>query len=86
MATTSDATVFDDLRAWLMRANPDVTVAQLASDMDIVDSRVLESLQVVEFILFLEQRSGRSILAEDLNPNKLRTLRSIYESFFEAQP
>ena len=56
----------------------------LAPDTDIIETRVLESLQVVEFILHLEQLSGRTILAEDLDPNTLRTLESIYESFFEV--
>ena len=78
-------TVFDDLRAWLARANSDAAVSGLRSDTDIIESRILESLQVVELILYLERKSGRRILAEDLNPDTLRSLDSIYTSFFEAR-
>lgn len=76
--------VFETLRAWLVRANVDVATMDLAPDTDIIEARILESLQVVEFILYLEQQSGRTILVEDLNPNTLRTLESIYAAFFEA--
>lgn len=74
--------VFDRLRAWLIHANPAVAGMTLHPGTDIIESRILESLQVVEFILFIEAQSGEHILSEDLNPNKLRTLDSIYESFW----
>ena len=76
--------VFDRLRAWLIRANPEVALMMLQPGTDIIESRILESLQVVDFILFIEAESGEHILSEDLNPNKLRTLDSIYESFFRT--
>ena len=80
------ASVFESLREWLIRANSGVATMHLAPHTDIIESRILESLQVVEFILFIEEKSGRQILSEDLNPNTLRTFESIYESFFEARP
>ena len=55
------------------------------SQTDIIESRILESLQVVEFILFIEAESGRPILSEALNPDDLRTLDSIYANFFEER-
>jgi acyl carrier protein len=74
------------LRSWLCQANPAAAAMNLDPDTDIIDSRILESLQVVEFILFLEQKSGRTILVEHLNPATLRTLNSIYATFFEPRP
>ena len=75
--------VFQILRDWLCTTNPAAAVMHLDPDTDIIEARVLESLQVVEFILFLERASGRDILAEDLNPASLRTLNSIFVNFFE---
>ena len=86
MPANDRASVFESLRAWLIRTNSGAATMQLAPDTDIIESRILESLQVVEFILFLEEKSGRQILSEDLNPNTLRTLEAIYESFFEVRP
>jgi acyl carrier protein len=76
--------IYDRLRTWLIRANPAVAGMTIEPDTDIIESRILESLQVVELILFIEGESGESVLAEDLDPNKLRTLCSIYEAFFRG--
>ena len=75
--------VFQSLREWLCLTNPAATAMHLDPDTDLIESRVLESLQVVEFILFLERQTGRKILTEDLNPAMLRTLESIFMNFFQ---
>ena len=80
------ASVFAMLRAWLIHANASAATLCLEHDTDIIESRILDSLQVVEFILFLEEQSGRAILAEDLDPDKLRTLSSIHECYFQERP
>ena len=72
--------------SWLRDANPELAIVDVHDRTDIIDSRILESLQVVEFILFLESETGRTILAEDLRPDDLRTLDSIYRCFFEGRP
>lgn len=84
MTAMDKGIVFDRLRAWLIGANPEVAGMTLQPGTDIIESRILESLQVVEFILFIEAQTGEHILSEDLNPDKLRTLESIYESFFRS--
>jgi acyl carrier protein len=73
------------LRVWLARKNPAIDVATITDDTDIIESRILESLQLVEFILFLEQESGREILREELAPERLRTLGTIYREFFSSE-
>jgi len=72
------------LRAWLVRQNPALDAAAISDDTDIIDSRILGSLQLVEFILFIEQEAGRPILEEDLDPRRLRTLGTIYREFYDA--
>ena len=86
MSDTDRATVFAALRAWLIQANADAASVRLEPDTDIIESRILDSLQLVEFILFLEERSGRAILAEDLDPDTLRRLDSIYDCYFGGRP
>jgi acyl carrier protein len=53
-------------------------------ETDLIKNRILESLQFVELVLFLERRTGREILAEQLNPDTFRTLNSIFLNFFES--
>jgi hypothetical protein len=78
--------VLMSLREWLRKTNPAAIGARLYPDTDIIEARILESLQIVEFILFLERETGRDILAENLDPGVLRTLNSIYANFFASQP
>jgi acyl carrier protein len=77
--------VMNRIREWLVQAGSGAATLELAPDTDIIESRVLESLQVVELILFLEEMSGRTILSENLNPSSLRTLDTIYNTFFEVR-
>jgi acyl carrier protein len=78
--------VYGALRDWLARANPAASIVRVDSDTDIIESGIIDSLQIVEFILFLEELTGRAILAEDLDPDTLRTLDAIYACYFEAAP
>ena len=74
--------VFAMLRRWLVQANGEVETMCLEPDTDLIESRAIDSLQVVEFILFLEEKCARPILAEDLDPDTLRTLDAIYDGYF----
>ena len=73
----------ETLRQWLLDKNPALDPLTLSETTDIIETRALDSLELVEFILFLEQTSGRSILVETLEPEVLRTLSRIYQTFFE---
>jgi len=72
------------LREWIHAANPSAGALCVDPETDLIKSRILESLQLVELVLFLERRTGREILAEHLNPDAFRTLNSIFLNFFES--
>jgi acyl carrier protein len=79
-------TVFRMLREWIQIANPMAAALYVDPETDLIKSRILESLQVVELVLFIEQRTGREVLAEHLNADTFRTLNSIFRNFFEPHP
>jgi|HubBroStandDraft_2_1064218.scaffolds.fasta_scaffold750941_2 acyl carrier protein len=85
MAVRDRESVLQVLREWLVKTNPAAADRRIEPDTDIIETRILESLQVVELILFLERQTGRAILAEDLNPATLRTLDSIYSNYFDSR-
>lgn len=85
MLADDKESVLVSLREWLHKTNPAAVGARLDPDTDIIEARILESLQIVEFILFLERETGRDILAENLDPGVLRTLNSIYANFFASR-
>jgi acyl carrier protein len=76
--------VFRMLREWIHTANPTAVALCMDPDTDLIKSRILESLQVVDLVLFLERQTGREILSEHLNPDTFRTLNSIFLNFFAA--
>jgi acyl carrier protein len=84
MCDSSRAWVFAAISGWLASANAG-SIGCLGPDTDLIESRILDSLQIVEFILFLEEESGRSILDENLDPKTLRTPESIYKCYFEVR-
>ena len=72
------------MRAWLLENRPGLAPERLDERTDIIETRILESLQLVEFLLFIERLSGREVLSESLDPKQLRTLGDIYKRFWEA--
>lgn len=67
------------LRRWLLEANPDLSVVD--DDADIIDSRILSSLQFAEFILYIEAIRGASIDFNQLDIDSVRTLRDIERNY-----
>lgn len=67
------------LRQWLLEANPELT--GVADDEDIIDSRILSSLQFVEFILYVERIRGAAIDFDELDIDAVRTLRDIEQNY-----
>jgi acyl carrier protein len=70
---------WEDLRAWVLARNPDVR--ELDADTDIIETRIVNSLQFVELMLHVEQLCGRELSADEVNLEAFRTLRSIEKSF-----
>ena len=57
-------------------------VCQFSDHDDIIENRLIDSLQFVEFILYIEEMSGTAIDMESLNIDDFRTISSIEQVFF----
>jgi acyl carrier protein len=60
---------------------PEVPLANLDASRDLLDEGLLDSLQLIEFIVDLERRLGKPILSEHIRPEWIRTLNAICEHF-----
>jgi len=82
MSVNTEAPVIERLREWLMARNKDLMRDALSLDFDLIEARAVDSLSSLEFVLFIEELSGREL---DMNAlkvtNNFRTLRSIYDTF-----
>jgi acyl carrier protein len=79
--------ILDHLQTRYARSRPaeaGETALTLTPDYDLIENRVLDSLAFVEFILMVEEHSGREISIDSVSKEDFRTLDSIRKRFFDG--
>jgi acyl carrier protein len=71
------------VRNFILERNP--KLSDLGKDLDLIDSRAINSLAFVEFIFLLEELTGEQIDPEELNLDDFRTLDAIEARFFKQK-
>ncbi|MEV8528867.1 MULTISPECIES: phosphopantetheine-binding protein [unclassified Streptomyces] len=71
------------VREFIVGRNPKLD--ELSDDLDLIDSRAINSLAFVEFIFLLEELTGESIDPEDLDLDDFRTLSALNARFFKEE-
>lgn len=71
------------VRAFILDRNP--TIGQVDNELDLIDSRAINSLAFVEFIFLLEELTGEPIDPEELDLDDFRTLNAIEARFFKQK-
>ena len=69
------------LREFILSRNP--TLEELTNDLDLIDSRAINSLAFVEFLFLLEELTGESIDPEDVDLDDFRTLDALEARFLK---
>ncbi|WP_423907069.1 acyl carrier protein [Candidatus Spongiihabitans sp.] len=65
------------VKKYILDKNSSLTDTTFLETTDIIENRLIDSLQFVEFILFVEEIIGRKIDIESINIDDFRTLKSI---------
>ncbi|NNL67907.1 MAG: acyl carrier protein [Myxococcales bacterium] len=78
---TSEAGIRSDLRAWIIRRSKS-GIDRLDDDTPILESGILSSLDVVELIVFIESLRGEEVDVDDIEPEALTNVGTLYETFF----
>ena len=78
-----EAEIRQQLRSWILdRAS--APADRLKSDeLPILDEGLLSSLDIVEFILFIESLRGEEVDIEAIEPEVFTNINALYEAFFE---
>ena len=63
---------------------PGQSFADVADDVNLFDAGIMDSLAVIEIILFLEQRYGVTFAASGIDPRELATVAGILEVIEQA--
>ncbi|MFB6887859.1 acyl carrier protein [Kitasatospora sp. NPDC056327] len=65
---------------WIEQKNPDLR-EEILPDTDLIEARLINSLDFLEFIYLLEQVSGRSVDLDRVTVDDFRSLDRIREVF-----
>ena len=77
----SESEIRRQLRDWIVdraKEKPD----GLSDDTPIMENGILSSLDVVELILFIERIRGDEVDTDALEPDSIRDVNAIYQTFF----
>lgn len=70
----------EKLKNWIVDRRPDLT--DIAPDVDLIENRLIDSLSFVEFLLVIEQLSGRPIDMGRPDLDQVRTLNAVGQYYF----
>jgi acyl carrier protein len=78
----NETTVKDQLRAWIARKNGKLSADELTDTTPIIEQRILSSLDVAEFLVYVSELRDAPLDVEDLRPGAFRDVGTIYATFF----
>ena len=73
----------DSLKQWILDKNPEA--GDIGLDTDIIGQGVLDSLEMVSFLIYIEELRAKEIPEELIKPEYFVSLRTIYETFFSEE-
>ncbi len=78
----SETEIRERLRGWILERSG-ATGERLASDdLPILEEGLLSSLDIVEFILFIESLRGEEVDIEAIEPEVFTNVNTLYKAFF----
>jgi len=73
----------DELLTWFKEKDPEHNVS-IPRDVDLIETRLIDSLNFLEFVILLERVSGKSVDLSSLNVDDFRTLERIETGFLSV--
>jgi acyl carrier protein len=69
----------EKIKQWLLDKNPELN--DIDMNIDILNNRLIDSLQFMTFLLFIEEVRGQKIPADHIALENFQTLRAIKNNF-----
>ncbi|QCO00279.1 acyl carrier protein (plasmid) [Azospirillum argentinense] len=70
----------DRLKAFIVSKNKKLT--DIDPDFDIIENRLIDSLQFIEFVYLIQELSGRSIALDKIDLDHFKNLNTIRQEYF----
>jgi acyl carrier protein len=72
------------LRGWIVKHAKTPPGKDFSDQTQLLEQGILSSLDIVEFVLFIESLRGEDVDVEDIEPAVFTSIDSLYEAFFAA--
>lgn len=82
---TAQQEVRDQLRKWLAKHSKAQLLADVADDTDIIEERIITSVQTFDLITFIERLKGEAIDLALAKPGSFHSINAICATFFDSQ-
>jgi acyl carrier protein len=80
--TTQEAQLRAKLRSWILKHAKTPPAAAFSDVTQILEEGILSSLDIVEFVLYIESLRGDDIDVDDIDPQVFTSIDTLYEAFF----
>lgn len=70
------------LRQWVLDNSKHPGLSGVQDDTEILEKRLITSLQIMDLILYLEHLLGHPVDVSRIQPGAFATVHAIYETFF----
>jgi acyl carrier protein len=70
------------LRDWIVKHSKATGKASFSDETKILEEGILSSLDIVEFVLFIESLRGEDIDTDDIEPQVFTSINTLYTAFF----
>ena len=75
----------EQLERWLLALERNASAGRIDPDADLIDGGIIDSLEFVNLLLFVEELRGRPIGSSEIRLESFRTLRRIAEAYLDGE-
>lgn len=70
------------LRGWIVKHTKAPSKATFTDETHILEEGILSSLDIVEFVLYIESLRGEDVDTDDIEPQVFTSINTLYAAFF----
>ena len=75
----------DELRQWFSQHNQNIVAEDITDDTELIKDRIITSIQVMELMLFIEEKSNQVIDLEKIKKGSFASVNNICSNFFSEE-
>ncbi len=70
------------IKDWIVENSKIVKMPEISDDTNIIEQRIISSIQLMDLILYMEHLIGKPVQLERIGVGAFMNINAIYETFF----